>query len=279
MSCFVLLKTASARSAFVLLALSSVLGMKAQELPDAPQPQTQPLSAEHSSEGFPSASCNSSSIAKPRNAPAQQNCTNSSANFFQRFVSTGQYPPLSPKDKLHLAERNVVDPFNLLTIAGDSAISVAIDSHSDYGPGMKGMGKYAGVVLTNNIVGEFFGTFAIPSLVHQDPRYHRMPHAPISRRVGHAIVQVVWSQGDDGKGMFNYGDVLGLGITNAIASAYVPGRSVGLGVTAERWATGLGSAPIDNFITEFLPDVARHVRIRVVLFQRIMNNIAGTDAQ
>jgi len=38
-----------------------------------------------------------------------------------------------------------VDPFNIITILGSSAIAVGSDAHSPYGPGMTGFGKYVGV--------------------------------------------------------------------------------------------------------------------------------------
>ena len=38
-----------------------------------------------------------------------------------------------------------------------------------------------------------------------------------------------------------------------------------------------GTAPIDNFITEFLPDIARHLHVRIVLVQRIINQVARTE--
>ncbi|MGA2352125.1 MAG: hypothetical protein ABSF70_16945, partial [Terracidiphilus sp.] len=147
---------------------------------------------------------------------------------------------------------------------------------SPYGPGMKGWGRNVGVSYTEDITGEFVGTFLICSIVHQDPHYHRMPRASIPRRVFHAIDQVVWTQGDNGKGMVNYASVLGGAIDGEIANLYVPGQKTNLPSTAERYATGLGTAPIDNFITEFLPDVARRIHIRVVLIQRIINQVAKT---
>jgi hypothetical protein len=39
----------------------------------------------------------------------------------------------------------------------------------------------------------------------------------------------------------------------------------------------LATAPIDNFVSEFLPDVARHVHIQVVIIQRVINQVARTD--
>ena len=56
-----------------------------------------------------------------------------------------------------------------------------------------------GVSYTQDITGEFFGTFLIPSIVHQDPHYHRMPDASMKRRIAHALYQVVWTQGDNGE--------------------------------------------------------------------------------
>lgn len=173
--------------------------------------------------------------------------------------------------------RNLLDPFNAVTILGQSGIAVASDSHSPYGPGMPGFARNVGVSFTQDMTGEFFGTFLIPSIVHQDPHYHRMPHASIPRRFGHAILQVVWTQGDNGRGMLNYSSLFGGAIENEISNLYVPGISTNAPGTASRYAIGLATAPVDNFITEFLPDVARHIHVRVVLVQRIINQVAKTE--
>jgi len=181
---------------------------------------------------------------------------------------------MTRREKARLAARNVADPFNALTILGASAIAVGSDADSPYGPGMKGFGRYVGVSYAQDITGEFFGTFLIPSIVHQDPHYHRMPNANIPRRIRHAIVQVVWTQGDNGKGMMNYGALVGFAMVDEIGNFYVPGQQTNLPASGERYVTGLASAPIDNFVTEFLPDVARRIHLRVVLFQQIINQVA-----
>jgi hypothetical protein len=127
------------------------------------------------------------------------------------------------------------------------------------------------------MTGEFVGTFLICSLAHQDPHYHRMPTASIRHRIGHALLQVVWTQGDDGKGMVNYSNLFGDAIDDEIGSLYIPGRDTDLPASAERYATNLATAPIDNFITEFVPDVASHIHVRVVLIQRIINQVARSE--
>ncbi len=198
-------------------------------------------------------------------------------NFYQRFLNGPEVKPLTPKEKARLAVKNILDPFNAVTILGNAAIAVGSDSHSPYGPGMPGFAKVVGVSYSEDMTGEFFGTFLIPSIVHQDPHYHRMPHAPIPRRIFHAIAEVVWTQGDNGKGMLNYADIVGFPIDLEIANLYVPGEKTNLPSTAKRYAFGMAIAPTDNFITEFLPDLARRIHVRVVLVQRIINQVAHTE--
>lgn len=195
-------------------------------------------------------------------------------NWYARFLNGPQVKPFTPREKGLLAIRNLIDPFNAVTIAGNSAIFIGFNSHSAYGPGIKGFSENVGVSYSEDGIGEFFGTFAIPSIFHQDPHYHRMPEAGIRRRIAHVISQVAWTQGDDGKGMLNYGNVLGFAIDGQLENLYVPGIQTNGGATTSRYFIGLGTAPADNLVTEFLPDVARHIHLRIVLVQRIIDQVA-----
>ncbi|HEY1806882.1 MAG TPA: hypothetical protein VGG45_20600 [Terracidiphilus sp.] len=199
-------------------------------------------------------------------------------NWYARFLTGPQVKPLTPLEKGHLAIHNVIDPFNLITILGISGISVAANSHSAYGPGMRGYGRYVGVSLTQDMTGEFFGTFLIPSIVHQDPHYHRMPNASITRRIFHCIDQVVWTQGDNGRGMANYSNLVGFAIEGAISNLYVPGQRDNLPSSVGRYVIGLATAPVDNFVVEFVPDIARHIHVQIVIIQRIINQVSINSA-
>jgi hypothetical protein len=197
-------------------------------------------------------------------------------NKYARFLDGPQVKRMTSGEKAWLAIRDVADPFNAVTILGSSAIAVGSDSHSGYGPGMTGFGKYVGVSYSQDMTGEFIGTFLIPSITHQDPHYHRLPQASMKRRIAHCLYQVVWTQGDDGREMVNYADVVGFAIDDEVANLYVPDRQTNLRASATRYATGLALAPVDNFVTEFLPDIARRIHVRVVLIQRIINRVALT---
>ena len=100
--------------------------------------------------------------------PAGVPCQTKPLNAWQKFMNGPKDRELTPRDKGWLAARNLVDPFNLITVLGEAGISVGFDSHSAYGPGMEGYGRYVGVSFTQDLTGEFFGTFLIPSLAHQD---------------------------------------------------------------------------------------------------------------
>lgn len=199
-------------------------------------------------------------------------------NFYQRFINGPEIKPLTPKEKARLAARNLLDPFNAVTIAGNAAIAIGTDSHSAYGPGLPGFWRYTGVSYTEDMTGEFFGTFLVPSIFHQDPHYHRMPHAPIRRRILNAIAQVGWTRSDSGKSIPNYSTLIASPIDAEIADLYVPGIHSNLPSTAARVVTGWALAPTDNFVTEFLPDVARRIHVQIVFVQQIINQVSSPGA-
>jgi len=248
-----------------------------QTAPATPAPQTNLPDAPKPAQASGQASGQTSAPAKKFDCTAKP-CQVPIINWYMRFENGPQVKPLTPKEKGWLATKNVIDPFNAITIFGEAGISVAADSHSAYGPGFPGWGRNVGVSYTEDITGEFFGTFLIPSIVHQDPHYHRMPKASYKRRIFHAIDQIVWTEGDNGKGMLNYADLLGFGIDDEIANLYVPGRETNGAATAQRYGIALATAPIGNFITEFLPDVASHIHVQVVIVQRIINQVANKES-
>ncbi len=232
--------------------------------------------------GLPLPALNPGYVPTPRPCQAQscsalspgRFCCQQQTGTFGSYLRQNAVHIYTPRELARLAARSVADPFNLLTIAGTSAYSVATDSHSSYGPGVEGWAKLSGVLLTQDMTGEFFGTFLIPSIDHEYPHYIRMPNAPLPRRIAHCLYQPFWTVSDTGRGMVNYSNVVGTIADEAVDISYVPYQRVGWGPSAERIATAWATAPIGNFITEFVPDVARHLNVNVVLVQRIIDRVA-----
>jgi hypothetical protein len=197
-------------------------------------------------------------------------------NWYARFVTGPDVMPFSPRQKLRLAAVNLINTFNLLTIAGATGLSVAADPHSVYGPGFPGWGRNIGVAFTQDMTNQFFGTFLIPSITHTDPHYHRRPDLSIPRRVFHCVYQIAWQRADNGRRTLNYSEIFAPMVDMSLGNLYVPGQETNFSADAKRYAVDLGTAPIDNFITEFVPSIASHVHIHVVFVQRFVNQIATT---
>jgi len=190
------------------------------------------------------------------------------------FVTSIHVEPLSANQKGLLAIRDFLDPFNFITIAGYSSIAIAANSHSAYGSGFMGVVKLTGYGLAEDAQGEFFQTYAIPSLLHQDPRYHRMPTASVKRRIWHAVEHTFVSQHDDGTPMPNYATLSTYVISAELSNLYVPGLQRDTRSTARRIAVGIATDPTGAIVAEFLPDVARHIHINITFIQNILNTVA-----
>jgi hypothetical protein len=204
-------------------------------------------------------------------------CPPKRPNWYDRFTDGPTDKHLTPKDKAWLAARNVVDPVNGISLVGTSAIVVGANSHSAYGPGMAGFGRNVGVAYAQDMTGEFFGTFFIPSIFHQNPHYRRLPHATFPRRLLNTVTQVFWGQSDNGNGMLNYANIIGYAINDEVANLYVPGRTTNLPSSAIRYGVTFAYAPTNNLISEFLPDVARRFHFQNVIIQRLLNTVARPD--
>jgi hypothetical protein len=196
---------------------------------------------------------------------------------YHRFLTTDLIIPMTWQQKGYLALHDLTDPANFGTILGISAITVGADSHSAYGPGLKGFGKTVGVSLLQDATGQFFGAFAIPVIAHQDPRYFRMPHAPLSKRILYSVSRTVISRSDSGHPMPNYATLLSYPIEAELDNFYVPGIHPDAASTTTRILTGYALDPVNNLLNEFLPDVASRIHVRIIFVQRILNNIASNN--
>ncbi len=237
-------------------------GAPASQPPPGPAPIPSPCAANASSDAASKMSCEPA-------APATS---------FKHYLKSPLVAPMTAKDKFYLATRDTFDPFNLLTIVGSGTIAVEDNAHGIYGPGIGGIARYSGVNFTENMAGEYFGTFMVCSIAHQDPHYHREPNLSIQRRVLHSIVQVAWTQSDTGKGMFNYANFFGGAATAAVSNTFVPGPNrQGWGNTSKRLTLALITSPTGNMVTEFVPDIARHINLHVVIFQQILNMVTTQE--
>ncbi len=248
-------------------------GLTMAPIPLAEVPAPQALLASSSINATALPLCPSSPLPESPDAPPLRCLRTTEA--YQRFLTSSTPVPLTPREKGYLAIHDLLDPGNLATITNNSAFTIGLNSHTPYGPGWRGFGRNVGDSLLQDATGEFFSTFLIASLTGEDPHYYRMPHASIPRRVLHAIARTLIAQSDYGRPMPNFDTLLTYPISAEIGNLYIPGIHSNGPSTVARIMTGYATDPIDNLITEFLPDVARRIHVRVIFVQRILNQVSS----
>ena len=195
----------------------------------------------------------------------------------QRIQGPAQDPPLGVSGKFRLAVANVSDPFAIVTTVLDSEMGNASGSASPLPRGVAGFGQRFGVAMAGEASGEFFSTFLYSSLFHQDPHYHRAPDWLVGRRVLHALSYVVITRSDSGKPMFNFAEFLGTASSSVVEGGLHPEWQKGAGASAQRIFVSIGSDASWNLMTEFLPDVARHLNPRLMLLRRLAEKAASQN--
>jgi hypothetical protein len=234
------------------------------------------------SEGAPGSSCTLSDVSSATDTeaelPAPLAAPRSSCLMLQNPLRPFATPPvtrLSPRGKLHLAVYDLTNPGNLAAVAANAVYTVATDAHGPYGPGFNGFRRNVQVSLAGEASFEMIGTFGVCTVVHQDPRYMRLPHASPVRRLVHAIAHVAIAQSDSGRAMPNLENLVTSYATAELANLYVPGIDSSAASTNRRILTGFATDPIGNILAEFLPDLASHVHVRIVLMQRLLNQMSS----
>ena len=194
-----------------------------------------------------------------------------------RVQGPEQHPALGVAGKFRLAVANVSDPFSVTLTAIDSEFGNATGPASPLPRGADGFGERFGVSMAGQTTSELLSTFLIASIFRQDPHYHQATGAPIKSRIGHALSYVVVSRSDSGIRMFNFAEVLGTAGSSIVEGSLHPEWKRGPGASAQRIFISIGSDSAWNLMTEFLPDVARHVNPRFLLLRRLAEKAAAQN--
>ena len=167
--------------------------------------------------------------------------------------------PLSVGEKWKVFYRQTYEPYRFLTAGIGAGISQARDEIPAYGQGMEGYAKRYGAGYADNNLGSFFGNFALPSLLHDDPRYFSKGSGPFTRRLLHAAGGAVITRRDNGTSRPNYSNIFGNLIGCAIGNVYYPQSERNVGDTVARGLEVTAFGAIGNILQEFWPGVQKKV--------------------
>jgi hypothetical protein len=171
-------------------------------------------------------------------------------------ASHSTYSPLNSRDRLHAFLRHTCSPSALADTVLDAGRDQIHNDWPGYRHGFQGFGKRYGAVLADRTVNSFFGTFLLPSLLHEDPRYFRLgPQSSIWHRMGYALTRVGIARDASGRDTFNNSLLLSTILSNSLANAYYPRQQRGLTETINRTETSLLGHVQSNLSREFLPDI------------------------
>ncbi len=168
-------------------------------------------------------------------------------------------PPLTTAQKFHLFVKGAFDPFQFAAAGLQAGISQANNEFSAYGQGAAGYGRRFGAAVADQVSGAFFGTFAYPALLKEDPRYFRLGEGSVKHRIFYSLAQSFVTHTDTGSRRFNYSNVLGTFTSGALSNAYYPQNDRGFSLTMSRCAISLAYDSAGNLIDEFWFDINEKV--------------------
>lgn len=184
-------------------------------------------------------------------AEEQQRILGIVPNFY--VVYDPNAPPLTAKQKFHLAWRSWIDPVNIGIDGGIAGFEQAEDDFPGYGLGSEGYSKRFGEVFGTDFISVMLGGAILPSVLKQDPRYFYKGTGTIRSRVFYAIANSVICKSDKGRWQPNYSAIAGGFAAGEISNIYVPAADrSGVALSLQDVALGAVGTAVSNLFQEFV---------------------------
>lgn len=167
---------------------------------------------------------------------------------------------LSAGQKMQLAFRSAIDPFNFAAASLVAGYHEVDDDYLGFGWGADGFGKRAGAAYLDTFDGDMIGNGIFPVIFHQDPRYFRLGYGSFGHRLFYAIGTSYFCKHDNtGRWEPNYSNVLGNIVAGAISNLYYPSQNAGWGQTISNGFIVTTEGTAGGVFQEFWPDMSRKV--------------------
>jgi len=167
---------------------------------------------------------------------------------------------LTPTEKFELFISNSVSP---LAVGGSllgAGISQARNTHKGYGQGAEGYGKRFGSSMARSASSQFFGTFLLPTVMHQDPRYFPLKDASFKESAKHAARSLFIARTDSGGEAPNIPRLAGFLFAESLANVYLPEDERTVGHTFKRTGIDIAIRAGTNMLREYWPTLFKRLR-------------------
>ena len=214
-------------------------------LPDSPKPQQAPAGADHKQD--------KNIWQTPMGLLARR------SYVYPELATTPG--PLSPLQKFELFLDKSVSPPQFLSSLAFAGVSQARNSLPGYGQGWSGFGKRFGSSMATGASSNFFGSFLLPSVLREDPRYFVKLNGGFKARAAYALRRALVTRTDAGNETFNWAGTLGPLAAEGLANTYLPDAQRTVGNTFERYGVRIGFGAANNLLKEYWPTIFKRLRI------------------
>jgi hypothetical protein len=172
-------------------------------------------------------------------------------NFYVSYVPDA--PPLTSRQKYHLAWRSSIDPITILSSGFFAGIEQAENSYNGFGQGAQGYAKRFGANYADAFIGTMLSGAVLPALMKQDPRYFYKGTGSKRSRALYAIANAVICKGDNGHWQLDYSAITASLAAGGISNLYYPAANRnGVALTFENAGLGFAGSAVQNLFQEFL---------------------------
>jgi hypothetical protein len=183
-----------------------------------------------------------------------------------------EFGPISAKTKFKLSLKTMTDPVTVSFLGVSALVGQAHNSDPSYGQGFQGYDKRFATSYADTGISTVMTTSALPTLLHQDPRYFQLGRGSKLRRTLYSLSRIFVTRTDGGQVQFNYSEIVGNALAAGLSNAYHPQNQRTMGNTLNLWGTDVLLNSLCNVAKEFWPD------IRTKLHKQTQSNESEVEA-
>lgn len=175
-----------------------------------------------------------------------------------RAVSAGvRPPPPGAKESFIIATENNFDYSQYVFVGLTSLMAEGSNTHPEFGKGVGGYWSYYWRGYIDKSAGDYLIIFAFPTLFHEDERYFAMGQGSFWKRTEYSGMSVFITPDYHGKNTFNWAEILGRGVSQAVSLTYYPSSVATPSSYFSKFGYAVGRDALTNVFREFYPDIAR----------------------
>ena len=142
-------------------------------------------------------------------------------NYFVAYEKNAA--PLSPKQKLNLSFKTLIDPATFAAVGITAGIQQSRNSYYQFAQGSEGYAKRFGAAYGTAATNLLITSVLADSVLHQDPRYFYSGRGTKKQRAWYAIRSAFCAKGDSGNWQPPYAGLAGAIAAAEISELYYPG--------------------------------------------------------